>query len=65
MERLHQMNVVPDIVPTLQPSFDLHVTLRWPHSVLRRKTVSNRFYHPGGFIKPEQVRLYYCRNPGF
>lgn len=55
MERIHQMSVVPDVLPTLHPSFDLHVTMRWPHSVLRRKTNSNRFYHPGGFIKPDQT----------
>jgi len=52
------MNVAPDIVHTLQPSFDLHITLCWPHSVLRRKTVSNILYHLSGFIKLQQVRLY-------
>lgn len=55
MERLHQMNVVPDVIPDLHPSFDLHVTAR---TTPREFHLEKRFYkdiEPGVFLLPGQV----------
>jgi large subunit ribosomal protein L35 len=55
MERVHQMNVIPDVLPELHPNFDLHVTVRRPHKELRKSTKSNAVYEPGVFFTPDQT----------
>ena len=60
MERIHQMNVVPDVLPSLHPSFDLRLTFPEPppQSVYLR-TRSKRQHkqvEPGVFLVSEQVR---------
>jgi large subunit ribosomal protein L35 len=55
MERLYQMNVVPDILPVIKPSLDLHVVA---------KSSSREYFDdkkllttvvPGIFLTPRQV----------
>ncbi|KAH9949497.1 PEBP-like protein [Amylocystis lapponica] len=59
MERIHQMNVVPDLLPSLHPSFDLR--LNFPESppedpVLRARTKRRyKKVEPGIFLLPEQT----------
>lgn len=36
MERVYQMNVVPDIIPVMHPSVDLRVVYRTPHNEFLR-----------------------------
>lgn len=55
MERLHQMNVLPDVLPVLHPSLDLHITARMPHKELRKSKQSNKVYEPGVFFTPDQT----------
>ena len=60
MERIYQMNVVPDILPAFHPSVDLRIVF----PVQRRKTAFRRpdekqrqsAVEPGVFLVPEQVR---------
>ncbi|CAL1697070.1 unnamed protein product [Somion occarium] len=60
MERIYQMNVVPDMLPEMHPSFDLRVNFPEPppqSTVLRNRT--KRKYQkiePGVFLLPEQTR---------
>ncbi|KAF9785946.1 phosphatidylethanolamine-binding protein [Thelephora terrestris] len=60
MERVHQMNVVPDVLPSLHPSFDLRLT--FPESpsqrVKPRPCVNPRHkqVEPGVFLVSEQTR---------
>ena len=59
MERIHQMNVVPDVLPSMHPSFDLRLTFPEPppQSVYLR-TRSKRKHkqvEPGIFLVSEQV----------
>jgi len=57
MERIHQMNVIPDVLPDLHPSFDLHITFM---TALREYSKTKKMYMdvvPGVFLTPEQVRL--------
>ncbi|KAF9808802.1 hypothetical protein IEO21_07730 [Rhodonia placenta] len=66
MERIHQMNVVPDLLPSLHPSLDLRINFPEgpPKSVHRRSRMKRRYTHvePGVFLLPEQTwrqpRLY-------
>jgi large subunit ribosomal protein L35 len=61
MERVHQMNVVPDLLSELHPSFDLRVN--FPEQLLERLRRLNRtrrkyeMVEAGVFLLPEQVRL--------
>ena len=59
MERVHQMNVVPDLLPEVHPSLDLRVNF---HGLLpeklRRINRTKRKYEAveaGRFLLPEQV----------
>lgn len=69
MERIHQMNVVPDLLPSLHPSLDLRINFPEgpPKSVYRRSRMKRRYTHvePGVFLLPEQVstRLAVGTNP--
>jgi len=60
MERIHQMNVVPDVLPSLHPSLDLRLTFPEPppQSVyLRSRTKrQHRQVEPGVFLVSEQIR---------
>ena len=51
------MNVVPDLLPSLHPSFDLRITFPQPN-VASKAGRSKRIYtavEPGSFLLPEQV----------
>ncbi|KDQ54989.1 hypothetical protein JAAARDRAFT_38100 [Jaapia argillacea MUCL 33604] len=60
MERIHQMNVVPDLVPSLHPTIDLRVTFPEPppKSVYLRTRVKRKHQQvePGTFLLPQQTR---------
>jgi len=59
MERLYQMHVIPDVLPTFEPSIDLHVVARaTPSEYLKseQKRVQTQV-EPGTFIRPRQVCL--------
>ena len=62
MERIHQMNVVPDLLPSLHPSLDLRVNFpeKPPQSVYLRTRVKRKYekVEPGIFLLPEQVSLF-------
>ncbi|KIM52354.1 hypothetical protein SCLCIDRAFT_56180, partial [Scleroderma citrinum Foug A] len=59
MERIHQMFVVPDVVPFLHPSLDLRVT--YPEHFVRRidhgdsKKRKHAPVEPGTYLHPEQT----------
>lgn len=58
MERIHQMNVVPDLLPSLHPTIDLRIT--FPIPPRRTASVENALrrdaaVEPGVFLLPEQV----------
>ncbi|KAI0960863.1 hypothetical protein AcV7_000123 [Taiwanofungus camphoratus] len=59
MERIHQMNVVPDLLPSLHPSLDLRVNFPEPppKNVYLRSRVKRRYkkVEPGIFLLPEQT----------
>ncbi|KAF7340205.1 hypothetical protein MVEN_01939100 [Mycena venus] len=66
MERLHQMNVVPDVLPVLHPSIDLHVTARLMPEHFESLMKRNRFQRrvntfkeviPGNYLTPRQTRV--------
>src|SRR5579872_5018870 len=61
MERIHQMNVVPDILPSIHPSFDLRLTFPEPppeSKYLRNRTKrQHKQVEPGVFLVSEQVGL--------
>ncbi|KAJ6573882.1 phosphatidylethanolamine-binding protein [Mycena vulgaris] len=66
MERIHQMDVVPDVLPVLHPTVDLHVTARlMPEhfdSLMRRNTFQRRVNTfkeviPGNYLTPKQTRV--------
>ena len=60
MERIYQMNVVPDMLPELHPSFDLRIRYLAPapkDNYLRTRVKrKHRQVEPGIFLTPEQVR---------
>jgi large subunit ribosomal protein L35 len=59
MERIHQMKVVPDVLPDIHPSLDLRVNFpRVKSKTGPQPTVSKAVYghvEPGVFLLPEQV----------
>ena len=61
MERLHQMHVIPDVLPSLYPSLDMRVTFPMPLPVnaTRRQRLKPRYkeVEPGMYLRPEQVSL--------
>lgn len=58
------MNVVPDLLPSLHPSFDLRVNFPEPppKSVALRNRKKRKYQkvEPGGFLLPEQVFIGFC-----
>lgn len=56
MERIHQMKVVPDVVPDLHPSIDLMVTARTPSLDFQKTGKTQINVEAGSFLLPEQVR---------
>jgi large subunit ribosomal protein L35 len=63
MERLHQMGVVPDVLPDLHPSIDVRLTFPEapPESVYLRTRVKRKPVpiEAGVMLLPEQVSLLY------
>ncbi|KAJ7630358.1 hypothetical protein FB45DRAFT_832913 [Roridomyces roridus] len=66
MERIHQMNVVPDVLPVLHPSIDLHVAARLMPVHFDDLMQRNRFQRrlntfkdvvPGNYLTPRQTRV--------
>jgi large subunit ribosomal protein L35 len=59
MERIHQMNVVPDVLPELHPTIDLRVNFPEapPQSAFLRARTKRKYapVEPGVFLLPEQV----------
>lgn len=62
MERIHQMNVVPDLLPRLHPSIDLRLNFPEapPKDVVRRTRLKRKLekVEPGVYLLPEQVCEY-------
>ncbi|KAI0358822.1 PEBP-like protein [Trametes cingulata] len=60
MERIYQMNVVPDMLPALHPSFDLRIKFAEPppkSNYLRTRVKRGlKEVEPGIFLFPEQTR---------
>ena len=60
MERVHQMNVVPDLYPSLHPTIDLRLNFPEapPEDIVRRTRMKRKLekVEPGVFLLPEQVR---------
>ncbi|KAL5535788.1 MRPL35 [Sanghuangporus sanghuang] len=60
MERIHQMNVVPDLLPSLHPSIDLRISFPEPppHSTYLRTRTRRKYkpVEPGVYLLPEQTR---------
>ncbi|KAJ7139447.1 phosphatidylethanolamine-binding protein [Mycena epipterygia] len=66
MERIHQMHVVPDVLPVLHPTLDLHVTARLMPEHFDTLMNRNRFQRrvntfkqvvPGNYLTPRQTRV--------
>ena len=59
MERIYQMNVVPDVLPAVHPSIDLRLTFpEPPPSNTYLRTMTRRKHkpvEPGVYLVPEQV----------
>ncbi|KAK0207951.1 phosphatidylethanolamine-binding protein [Desarmillaria ectypa] len=53
MERIHQMNVIPDVLPSLHPSIDVSIKVRQTH--LAGPTYRSRGIEPGVFLSPKQT----------
>ncbi|PSR83331.1 hypothetical protein PHLCEN_2v5768 [Hermanssonia centrifuga] len=60
MERIYQMNVVPDLLPNMRPTLDLRVNFPEapPDNVYQRTRVKRDYekVEPGIFLLPEQTR---------
>lgn len=57
MERIHQMFIVPDVIPYLHPSLDLRVTYPQARTTSRRQPgkTQHMLVEPGTFLLPEQT----------
>ncbi|KAF8198980.1 phosphatidylethanolamine-binding protein [Pholiota molesta] len=57
MERLYQMSVVPDVLPVIKPSLDLHLIVRTrPTEFIEEKKIQTHV-EPGSFVKPKQTEV--------
>ncbi|KAJ7226138.1 phosphatidylethanolamine-binding protein, partial [Mycena pura] len=65
MERIHQMHVVPDVLPVLHPSLDLHLTARllpvhfdalMHRNRAQRRVNTFKDVVPGNYLTPRQTR---------
>lgn len=67
MERIHQMFVVPDVVPSLHPSVDLRVT--YPEYFVgtmqngESKKRKHALVEPGTYLHPQQVGQFVFWSP--
>jgi large subunit ribosomal protein L35 len=59
MERVHQMQVVPDILPEIRPSVDLRLVVK-ADGVEQMRLHDNAvfLYEPGAFLRPKNVSIY-------
>lgn len=61
MERIHQMNVIPDVLPDLRPEVDVRINFPEPppKSEAKRARAKQRYapVEPGVYLVNEQVRL--------
>ncbi|KAF4605629.1 hypothetical protein EYR40_004416 [Pleurotus pulmonarius] len=55
MERIHQMNVVPDVLPDLHPSVDIRITVPSTLKQLREGQKVHAPVEPGAFVFPRQT----------
>ncbi|KAF9224623.1 PEBP-like protein [Gyrodon lividus] len=55
MERIHQMHVVPDVVPDFHPSFDLRVTFPEHNEKKTPTKPKYSFVEPGVYLLPAQT----------
>ncbi|KAG6815046.1 hypothetical protein H0H87_005551 [Tephrocybe sp. NHM501043] len=55
MERLHQMHVIPDVLPDLRPTVDVHVVARTKVSERLATKKIHATVEPGTFLLPEQT----------
>ena len=59
MERIYQMNVVPDALPEIKPTIDLQVVARTlPTAFLETKKVFMAV-EPGAYLRPKQVSFFF------
>ena len=65
MERVHQMHVVPDVVPDLHPSFDLRVSFPEHETEVVSVAPKYKFVEPGIHLLPEQVSFLADMSPLF
>lgn len=56
MERVHQMKVVPDILPDIHPSIELMVTAKTLPLEFLKTGKTQLGVEAGSFLLPEQVR---------
>ncbi|KAF9478545.1 PEBP-like protein [Pholiota conissans] len=57
MERLYQMNVVPDVLPVIKPSLDLHLIVRARPAEFIEESKIQTHVEPGSFVKPKQTKV--------
>ncbi|KAJ7151686.1 phosphatidylethanolamine-binding protein [Mycena filopes] len=66
MERMHQMHVIPDVLPVMHPSLDLHVAARLMPQHFDALMERNKFQRrvntfkdviPGNYLIPQQTRV--------
>ncbi|KAF8060919.1 phosphatidylethanolamine-binding protein [Lyophyllum atratum] len=55
MERIHQMKVVPDVLPDFRPSIDVHLAARTTARDLKVTNKRHITVEPGTFLLPEQT----------
>ncbi|KAJ3723989.1 hypothetical protein C8R42DRAFT_664173 [Lentinula raphanica] len=65
MERIYQMKVIPDLLPAIHPSLDLHVTVPYPLDKQFKRSMKSGGksiirVEPGDFLSPTQT----ARVPG-
>ncbi|TFK47931.1 PEBP-like protein [Heliocybe sulcata] len=56
MERIHQMHVVPDVLPDFHPSFDMRITVPDLPDKAKKSKVKHHGVEPGVFLSPKQTR---------
>ena len=55
MERVHQMHVIPDVVPDFHASFDLRISFPEHRTNAASIAPKFKFVEPGIYLLPEQV----------
>lgn len=55
MERIHQMKVIPDIVPDFHPSLDLRVVVPTLQPITPVKRGYKMIVEPGVYLEPHQT----------